>query len=244
MKQISLILFVALVAVACQPDLPPLPNEKPTTKPTTATTTGTTAPTTTTGGTTTVSTATTGSTTASSTTGATTTAQTTGAGTTTTAGSSTNKGPQPGDIKNRIFQLRQLERVTITGGRQPIDAYVADDEVKTQEGLMWVTDKDLKDSQGMIFVMPFEKIQTFWMQNTLIPLDIIYLDKDAKVVNIVHGKPRDETTLPSTAFALYVLELKDGMAAKLGIGPKTKLNLPKTLKYKSEGGGQGFPGSM
>jgi uncharacterized membrane protein (UPF0127 family) len=223
MKQISLILLVAVVVVACQPDLPPLPSEKAATSGSTAATGKTTA--TTPGATTTGTTAGTATTASTTTTGSTTTA---------TGGTTSDQKPKPGDIVKRIFQLRELEKVTITGGRQPIEAFVADDDIKTKEGLMWVTDKDLKDTQGMVFVMPSAAIQSFWMQNTLIPLDIIYLDAEGKVVNIVHGKPKDESPLPSTSMALYVLELKDGMAAKLGIAPKTKLILPKTLKYRGD----------
>ena len=99
---------------------------------------------------------------------------------------------------------------------------------------MWVTDKDLKDNQGMICLFPEPKVQSFWMQNTLIPLDIIFLDKDGKVLNIAHGKPKDETLLPSTGPANYVLELKGGMAAKLGISAGTKLTIPSTLKYRGQ----------
>lgn len=130
--------------------------------------------------------------------------------------------------------MRELAHATITGGNQPIDAFVADDDIKAAEGLMWVTDKDLKDGQGMIFIMSSSKVQSFWMQNTLIPLDIIYIGTDGKVVNIVHGKPKDETSLPSTGPALYVLELKDGMAAKFGISGGTKLTIPTTLKYRGD----------
>lgn len=128
--------------------------------------------------------------------------------------------------------MRQLEHATITGGKQPIDAFVADDDIKLTEGFMWVTDKDFKDDQGMIFIMWNNGIQSFWMENTLIPLDIVYIATDGKVVSIAHGKPKDETTLPSTGPAHYVLELKGGMAAKFGISPGTKLNIPSSLKYR------------
>lgn len=249
MKKISFFLFVALVAAACKPDLPPLPSEKgagTTTTTTTGTTgtTGTTASTATTGTptTTTGANATTGTT---GTTGATASTATTGT-TGTTPPAKPDHTPKPGDIANRIFQLRELEHATITGGRQPVDAFVADDDVKAAEGFMWVTDKDFKDNQGMIFILASSKVQSFWMQNTLIPLDIIYIATDGKVVSIAHGKPRDETSLPSTAPANYVLELKDGMAAKLGIKPGTKLTLPTTLKYRGDQvdqqPGMSFPG--
>jgi len=132
----------------------------------------------------------------------------------------------------------------VTAGSHTIDAFVADDPLKEQEGLMWVTNTDLKDDQGMLFVMENAGQQGFWMRNTLIPLDIIYIGADMKVVNIVHGKPRDETNLPSSGPAKYVLELKDGMASKLGIGPKTKLGISSSLAFKSDAppsNGMNFP---
>lgn len=108
-----------------------------------------------------------------------------------------------------------------------------DDDSKQQEGMMWLTEKDVKDDQGMLFVFGSPAQQSFWMQNTLIPLDIIYIDAKGKVLNIVHGKPRDESPLPSTGPAQYVLELKDGMAARYRIGPGTVLTIPANAKYKA-----------
>lgn len=109
-----------------------------------------------------------------------------------------------------------------------------DDDAKQQEGMMWLTDKDVKDDQGMLFVFPSAAQQSFWMQNTLIPLDIIYIDAKGKVLNIVHGKPRDESPLPSSGPAQYVLELKDGMAARYRIGPGTVLKIPANATYKPD----------
>ena len=56
------------------------------------------------------------------------------------------------------------------------------------------------------------------MKNTMISLDIIYLDKDKKVVSIAkNAKPYDETSLPSEAPAMYVLEINGGLADKWGV---------------------------
>jgi uncharacterized membrane protein (UPF0127 family) len=122
----------------------------------------------------------------------------------------------------------------VLGGSTKIDAWLMDDASKQQEGMMWLTEKDVKDDQGMLFVFASPTAQSFWMQNTLIPLDIIYADAKGKVLNIVHGKPRDESPLPSTGPAQYVLELKDGMAAKYRIGPGTVLTIPANAKFKPD----------
>jgi uncharacterized membrane protein (UPF0127 family) len=86
----------------------------------------------------------------------------------------------------------------------------------------------------MLFLFPViqaaDRYHGFWMHNTFIPLDIIYIDKDKKVVNIAHGKVKDDTTLLPKASYFYVLEVKAGVAAKYGIKPGTKFQIPASLK--------------
>lgn len=144
----------------------------------------------------------------------------------------TAKAPQshPGDISNRLFQLRDLSTVSIKLPRATVSLWVMNSESKEAEGMMWLTEKDVKPDQGMIFVFGDESPRSFWMQNTLIPLDIIYITAKGKVLNIAGGKPRDETSLPSSGPAQYVIELKQGQAAKFGVQPGTILDIPKSLK--------------
>ena len=217
MMKFTPLLALALFAVSCTPDLPPLPK---TTQATTAPATPTTAPVTTT--------------TTTTTTGSTTPSTAPEAKPSISAATTTPGAPQAGDNPRRIHQLRELEHGDVVAGRQKIDAWLMDDESKQQEGMMFLTDKDVKDNQGMLFVFDSPKPQSFWMQNTLIPLDIIYIDAKGKVLNIAHGKPKDETPLPSTGSAQYVLELKSGMASKFNIGPGTVVTIPSNAKYKGE----------
>lgn len=84
-------------------------------------------------------------------------------------------------------------------------------------GLMYRDHMD--QNHGMVF--PYNKPQSlnFWMKNTLIPLDIIFLDENRKVVNIAKAMPCKEDELPceiyrSTAPAMYVLEVNQGVAEK------------------------------
>ena len=73
--------------------------------------------------------------------------------------------------------------------------------------------------EGMIFPNQVPEQRSFWMHNTVIPLDIIYIGPDRKVLNIVHGEPYDDTPLPSSGPAINVLELNAGRSAELGIKP-------------------------
>jgi hypothetical protein len=84
-----------------------------------------------------------------------------------------------------------------------------------ERGLMFR--KSLAGDRGMIF--PYEPPQevAFWMKNTLIPLDIIYIRADGTIARIVHAEPMDLTPLPSGEPIAGVLEIRGGRAAELGI---------------------------
>lgn len=84
------------------------------------------------------------------------------------------------------------------------------------QGLMGRTSMD-KDA-GMIFLFPEEAERSFWMKNTLIPLDMIFIREDG-TISKVHdsAKPHDLTSVKSEGPALAVLELNGGTAKKLGI---------------------------
>ena len=140
---------------------------------------------------------------------------------------------QPGDIAARIYQLRDLAKITISAPSRPINLWIMNNESKEAEGMMFLTEKEVKDDEGMIFVFPDSAPRSFWMQNTLLPLDIAYIDPKGKVLNIAEGKPKDVSALPSAGDAQYVIELKKGQAEKSGIKPGTILQIPQSLK--SEG---------
>ena len=92
----------------------------------------------------------------------------------------------------------------------------ADNEAKRETGLMYR--RSMKDDQSMWFVFPDEQIRYFYMKNTYIPLDIIYVNRDRKIVSAAkNARPLDETSLPSGKPAQYVLEIKGGLFDKLGM---------------------------
>jgi len=92
-----------------------------------------------------------------------------------------------------------------------------------EKGLMFRT--QMGADEGMIFPMDPPRKAYFWMRNTVIPLDIIFIGPDRRVLNIAaNAKPYDETPLPSAGNAAAVLELNGGRAAQLGIGPGAKVD--------------------
>jgi hypothetical protein len=84
-----------------------------------------------------------------------------------------------------------------------------------ERGLMFV--KSLAGDRGMIFPYNPPQAVSFWMKNTLIPLDIIFIRSDGTIVRITHAKALDETALPSGEPVSVVLEIRGGRAAELGI---------------------------
>jgi uncharacterized membrane protein (UPF0127 family) len=76
----------------------------------------------------------------------------------------------------------------------------------------------LSDFVGMLFVFDEPSSQSFWMRNTMISLDIIYVGQDKKIVSIQKkAKPYSEESLPSFGNAQYVVEVNGGYCDKYGI---------------------------
>lgn len=90
-------------------------------------------------------------------------------------------------------------------------------EAKTQEekekGLMNV--KELPSNEGMIFYYDESDLVEIWMKNTLIPLDIIYINEDQEVIAVEHGQPEDDTLLGHDD-TMYVVEVNQGSNIKEG----------------------------
>lgn len=107
-----------------------------------------------------------------------------------------------------------------------LDIEIADDEYQTQTGLMYR--KSMKNSQGMLFIFPDSQYRYFYMRNTEIPLDIIYIDKNLTIVSIQkNAKPFDETSLPSEGPAKYVLEINGGLSTTWNLEKGDKIEFSK-----------------
>ena len=109
------------------------------------------------------------------------------------------------------------------------DAQVAVEIVKTEpaieRGLMFR--EHLPPDQGMLFLMEEVKDWAFWMHNTLIPLDIIFIAKDMTIAGIVeNAEPRTDTLRRVSAPSLYVLEVVGGYCAahKIAAGAKVQFD--------------------
>ncbi|KHK93631.1 hypothetical protein LK12_01545 [Novosphingobium malaysiense] len=112
--------------------------------------------------------------------------------------------------------------VTSDGKAHTFQVEVARTEAEQAKGLMFRT--EMGSDEGMIFPEDPPRRAAFWMRNTVIPLDIIFIGTDHRILNIAaNAVPYDETPLPSTGVAAGVLELNGGRAAELGIKPGDKV---------------------
>ena len=101
-----------------------------------------------------------------------------------------------------------------------IDMELAISEDEHARGLMYR--KQMDENRGMLFIFPDEDMRSFWMHNTLIPLDIIYVNANHQVVSIrKNTKTLNEESLPSEAPAMYVIEINAGLCDKYGIDKGT-----------------------
>ncbi len=93
---------------------------------------------------------------------------------------------------------------------QHLQVEIADDDYQRETGLMYRT--GMKEDQGMLFIFEDEQPRGFYMKNTHIPLDLIFLDSQNKVVSIAeNAKPQSMETIPSNVPAQYVLEVNAGL---------------------------------
>jgi len=105
----------------------------------------------------------------------------------------------------------QLKKANTDSIIKTLDIEIADDEYETQTGLMYRD--SMEKLQGMFFIFSNEAPRSFYMKNTRIPLDIIYISSDSTIVSFQkNAKPFDESSLPSDVDAQFVLEINAGLS--------------------------------
>ena len=135
------------------------------------------------------------------------------------AGAGASSPPAAASTAHPVSGLPVIPLTVTTAGKahrfQVEIARSADEQAK---GLMFRT--AMGAGEGMIFPMNPPRSAAFWMRNTVIPLDIIFIGTDRRILNIAANTvPYSEASLASSGAVSAVLELNGGRAAQLGIGP-------------------------
>jgi uncharacterized membrane protein (UPF0127 family) len=113
--------------------------------------------------------------------------------------------------------LEKLEIVTATG-TYPFSVEVMRTPEQLEKGLMFR--RYMPDNRGMLFDFKSEQPVAFWMKNTYLPLDMIFISKAGKIVSIAeNAEPLSEKLIPSGAPVSGVLEVNAGTAARIQVKP-------------------------
>ena len=106
--------------------------------------------------------------------------------------------------------------VETAAGPVEIAVEIANDDTSRTRGLMYRT--ELADGRGMLFLFPTNEVHDFWMKNTLIPLDMIWIGDDRRIVGIrADATPLSTATVGAGVPSRFVLEVPGGFAARRGI---------------------------
>ena len=136
--------------------------------------------------------------------------------------------PSPSAELDKEFARSSLQIATQDSQLHTFRVWVADSEPRRQRGLMFV--KHMDDDAGMLFIYPKAQSIAMWMKNTFIPLDMLFVAADGRVVRVVaNTTPHSLDTIESGQPVLGVVELNAGVAAKLQIRAGAQIIHPAFL---------------
>jgi uncharacterized membrane protein (UPF0127 family) len=125
-----------------------------------------------------------------------------------------------------------------SSGNRKFSVEIADDMGEREQGLMFR--EHLDDNHGMLFVFENTQDVGFWMKNTPLPLDLIFIGQDGRVRAIRRGEPLSPAVISPASPVRFVLEVKAGIAEKAGIEDGDRIRHPAIDQVA--GPGQGNPG--
>jgi uncharacterized protein len=133
--------------------------------------------------------------------------------------------PEPPFKKQGTLDFLNAKEKTI----KSIDIEIAGTDSARMMGLMYR--KSMTDEQGMLFIFENSEPRSFWMKNTIIPLDIIYINENKEIVSIAKKtKPYSTESIPSGKNAQYVVEVNGGFTDKYEIKAGDKIKYTKEEK--------------
>jgi uncharacterized membrane protein (UPF0127 family) len=139
----------------------------------------------------------------------------------------------PGATKPATVAGAVARTVTMKMGNDTFHLEVAANDRDRARGLMYR--ESMPIDHGMIFVFGPDQEREFWMRNTLIPLDIIYVNGAGRIVSIKHGVPlQEDPTVPSDEPMKWAIELNEGVAGATGLRVGSKLAIPAEARDPQE----------
>lgn len=127
----------------------------------------------------------------------------------------------------------KLPTIKLWLGAHEVVTEIARTPIEHQVGMMWRT--NMAEMEGMIFIFDEPGRRSFWMRNTLVPLDIAYIGPDGTLLEVHAAQPRNETPLPSESDRVqFVLETRQGWFQRNNVKPgmlirTEKGSLPETF---------------
>ena len=117
-----------------------------------------------------------------------------------------------------VLNAQETKNIIIKNNYKDVyfNVEIARKKIDRDKGLMFR--KNLNLDKGMLFIFPNESKVSMWMKNTLVPLDIIFISKNYKIVDIINNaKAMSKDILTSKVKAKYALEINAGLVKKLNI---------------------------
>lgn len=128
-----------------------------------------------------------------------------------------------------VEDLWPRQRVEISVGGVPALVEIASTPEEREKGLMFR--ERLNENEGMLFVFPEEKPLSFWMKNTLIPLDVGFFDAGGFLIEVQRMEPDDGKTVhQSPEPGVYALEMNAGWFERHGLRRYARLKLPDPVR--------------
>ncbi|WP_157015343.1 DUF192 domain-containing protein [Mesorhizobium xinjiangense] len=118
-------------------------------------------------------------------------------------------------------------------GRQTFAIEIADDPEERSRGLMFRT--RMAENHGMLFIFEQTRPLGFWMKNTPLPLDLVFIGEDGRVVDVLRGEPFSTDPISPGQPARFVLELNAGIAQKTGIVTGVRIRHPAIDNVAGDG---------
>ena len=136
--------------------------------------------------------------------------------------------------EDRTIPLSKLFKTELKVKDKTFDVWLALNPAQQSEGLSFVNSDEISKKEGMLFIYPMNNKRTFWMKNTFIDLDIVFIKEDGRVNSVYSMLKNSKKYYHSNGNVRYVLEVKKGVLKTIPLKVGDKINLPKRISNFSK----------